>query len=104
RSFMEAINAIPDMRFWDTNQRVKSEMLNVLRLRLARQHARNGLSEAHIHRLSQLIDPENPNVLTIGFARRFATYKRATLLFTDLRWLETLVRNAERPVLFIFAG
>jgi glycogen phosphorylase len=104
RSTMEGILDIPDERFWYTNQRVKSEMLNVLKLRLARQHTRNGLSEAHIHRLSQLVDPENPNVLTIGFARRFATYKRATLLFSDLRWLETLVRNEERPLLFIFAG
>ena len=43
-------------------------------------------------------------MLTIGFARRFATYKRATLLLTDLKWLETLVQNDDRPVLFVFAG
>ncbi len=104
RSTMERIRAIPDDRFWYTNQRVKSEMLAVLRARLALQHTRNGLSEAHIHRLSQLIDPDNPNVLTVGFARRFATYKRATLLFNDLAWLETLLSNEDRPVVFIFAG
>ncbi|HEX6995310.1 MAG TPA: alpha-glucan family phosphorylase [Gammaproteobacteria bacterium] len=104
RSLMERILDIPDERFWYTNQRVKSEMLSVVRKRLALQHTRNGLSEAHIHRLSQLVDPDNPNVLTIGFARRFATYKRATLLFNDLEWLETLVSDPDRPVLFIFAG
>ena len=104
RSLIEQIRDIPDERFWYTNQRVKTEMLAVLRTRLARQHTRNGLSEAHIHRLSQLVDPENPNVLTIGFARRFATYKRATLLFNDLEWLESLLSDENRPVLFIFAG
>ncbi|HEX7080510.1 MAG TPA: alpha-glucan family phosphorylase [Gammaproteobacteria bacterium] len=104
RSLIERIRDIPDDRFWYTNQRVKCEMLTVLRERLTRQHTRNGLSEAHIHRLSHLVDPDNPNVLTIGFARRFATYKRAALLFTDLAWLETLLGNGERPVLFIFAG
>ena len=49
-------------------------------------------------------DPDNPNVLTIGFARRFATYKRATLLFENLDWLRELVSDPERPVLFVFAG
>ncbi|HEU4617410.1 MAG TPA: alpha-glucan family phosphorylase [Gammaproteobacteria bacterium] len=104
RGLVERIREIPQERFWYTNQSVKTEMLYALRQRLARQHTRNGLSEAHIHRLLQQVDPNDPNVLTIGFARRFATYKRATLLFTDLRWLENLVRNDERPVLFVFAG
>jgi starch phosphorylase len=104
RGLMEGIHEIPHERFWYTNQTVKTEMLYALRRRLTRQHTRNGLSEAHIHRLLQLVDPNDPNVLTIGFARRFATYKRATLLFSDLRWLENLVRNEERPVLFVFAG
>ena len=52
----------------------------------------------------KFVDPENPNVLTIGFARRFATYKRATLLMADLGWLEQFVSNEDRPVLFMFAG
>ncbi|HEX5421276.1 MAG TPA: alpha-glucan family phosphorylase [Gammaproteobacteria bacterium] len=104
RPLIERIREIPHERFWYTNQSVKTEMLSLLRQRLVKQHTRNGLSEAHIHRLSQLVDPSDPNVLTVGFARRFATYKRATLLFNDLRWLENLVCNDERPVLFIFAG
>ena len=55
-------------------------------------------------RLLKLADPANPNVLTIGFARRFATYKRAALLFEDLDSLRQIVCDPERPVLFIFAG
>ena len=104
RELMAKILDIPDDEFWKTNQKVKSQMLRVVRERLERQHKRNGLSEAHIHRLLKLVDPADPDVLTIGFARRFATYKRATLLMTDLRWLEQLVGMQGRPVLFVFAG
>jgi glycogen phosphorylase len=104
RTFMANILDIPDEQFWRTNQTVKTQMLRVVRERLEAQHKRNGLSEAHIHRLLKFVDPSDPNVLTIGFARRFATYKRATLLMTDLRWLEQLVKIEGRPVLFLFAG
>jgi starch phosphorylase len=104
RELTENILDIPDGRFWYVKQRVKSEMLTALRNRLTRQHQRNRVSEAHIHRMLKYIDPENPDVLTIGFARRFATYKRATLLFSDLNWLRDIVDRDERPVVFIFAG
>jgi starch phosphorylase len=72
--------------------------------RVRDQHFRNQGSEAHVDRLLRLADPANPNVLTIGFARRFATYKRATLLFDKLDWLREIVAGAGRPVVFIFAG
>ncbi|CAG0938477.1 glycogen phosphorylase [Gammaproteobacteria bacterium] len=101
---MERILEIPDGRFWYVKQQVKSEMLNALRRRIERQHARNHCSSAHIHRLMKYIDPDDANVLTIGFGRRFATYKRATLLFNDLGWLRQIVDNDVRPVVFIFAG
>jgi starch phosphorylase len=104
RALIGKIADIPDELFWQTNQKVKSQMLRVLRERLALQSQRNGLSEAHVHRLLKQVDPANPNVLTVGFARRFATYKRATLLMADLRWLEQLVDGDDRPVLFVFAG
>jgi starch phosphorylase len=104
RAFIARIEAIPDAVFWETNRTVKSEMLRVVRERLLQQYQRNGLSEAHAHRLLKLVDPEQPEVLTIGFARRFATYKRATLLMADLRWLEQIVSSENRPVLFLFAG
>jgi starch phosphorylase len=79
-------------------------MLSALRGRLQRQHSRNRVSSAHIQRLMKYVDPENADVLTIGFARRFATYKRHTLLMNDLGWLKEIVDHDERPVVFIFAG
>ena len=104
RALLARIETIPDALFWETNQKVKSQMLRVLRERLTQQYQRNGLSEAHVHRLLKFVDPERPGVLTIGFARRFATYKRATLLMADLGWLEQLVKDEDRPIIFVFAG
>jgi starch phosphorylase len=75
-----------------------------VRGRVREQHFRNHGSEAHLDRLLKLADPGNPNILTIGFARRFATYKRATLLFENLEWLRELISDPKRPVLFLFAG
>jgi starch phosphorylase len=79
-------------------------MLHLVRFRVARQHFRNRGSEAHLDRLLKYADPVNPNVLTIGFARRFATYKRASLVFEDLDWFRQLVCNDARPVLLLFSG
>ncbi|MBI2960219.1 MAG: alpha-glucan family phosphorylase [Betaproteobacteria bacterium] len=98
------IAELPDHILWSTHQYLKSQMLHMVRYRIANQHYRNGGSEAHLDRLLRLADPTNPNVLTIGFGRRFATYKRATLLFENLDWLREIVLDAQRPVLFIFAG
>ncbi len=98
------VHAIPDHTFWSVRQSIKAQMLHLVGHRVTQQHTRNQSSQAHIDRLLQYADPENPNVLTIGFARRFATYKRATLLFRDLDRLQRMVCNPERPVLFIFAG
>jgi starch phosphorylase len=99
-----AIDGLPDDAFWSVHQFLKSRMLQTLRQRVRAQHFRNQGSEAHLDRLLKLADPVDPNVLTVGFARRFATYKRATLLFENLNWLEQLVSDPERPVLFVFAG
>lgn len=104
RELMSRIKDIPDGRFWYVAQQVKAAMLAALRERLKTQHARNRMSEAHIHRLLKYLDPERPDVLTVGFGRRFATYKRATLLLHDLGWLKEIVGNGERPVVFVFAG
>ncbi len=99
-----AIYAIPDYLFWSVHQSLKAQMLFLIRFRIRQQHARNQGSEAHLDRTLKLADPANPNVLTIGFARRFATYKRATLLFENLNWLREIVSDGKRPVLFLFAG
>ncbi|HYC37303.1 MAG TPA: alpha-glucan family phosphorylase [Usitatibacter sp.] len=101
---LDGVMAIPDHLFWSIRQHLKSRLLHLVRKRVRTQHARNQGSEAHFDRLVRYADPANPNVLTIGFARRFATYKRATLLFEDLDWLRAIVSDPERPVLFLFAG
>ena len=98
------IYAIPDHLLWSVHQSIKAQMLHLVRFRVTQQHARNHGSEAHLDRMLKLADPANPNVLTIGFARRFATYKRATLLFEDLGWLREIVSDPKRPVLLVFAG
>ncbi|HYB50861.1 MAG TPA: alpha-glucan family phosphorylase [Burkholderiaceae bacterium] len=98
------VDELPDHIVWSRHQFLKSQMLRLVRHRVAEQHNRNRGSEAHLDRMLRFADPDNPNVLTIGFGRRFATYKRATLLFENLEWLRQIVSDAKRPALFIFAG
>ena len=98
------IEDIPDHLFWSVRQSLKAQMLQLVRFRLSQQHFRNHGSEAHLDRLLKHVDSYDPNVLTIGFARRFATYKRAALLFEDVEEMRQLLSDADRPVLFIFAG
>ena len=99
-----AIEGMPDHIFWSTRQHLKSQMLHLVRFRIRQQHARNLGGESQLDRLLGLADPGNPNVLTIGFGRRFATYKRATLLFENLDRLREIITREERPVLLVFAG
>ncbi len=103
-AFWKRVYDIPDHRFWDVRQSIKGEVLKGLRLRLHAQCVRNRVSEAHYQRLTRFVNPADPNVLTIGFARRFATYKRATLLFNDLARLAAIVGDPQRQVVFVFAG
>ena len=100
----EAVRAIPDAQFWAVHQTLKAQMLHLVRYRVSRQQLRSDGSEAHLDRILKLADPEKPDVLTIGFGRRFATYKRATLLFSRLDWLREIVSGPKRPVLFLFTG
>jgi starch phosphorylase len=100
----EKIRDIPDHIFWSVRQDIKARMLHMIRHRLAVQHTRNHGSESHLERMLRFADPSRPNVLTIGFGRRFATYKRATLLFNDLDTLRRILADKERPVLFLFSG
>jgi starch phosphorylase len=102
--YWKHIDSMPDHLFWSVRQSLKAQMLHLVRHRVAKQHFRNRGSEAHLDRLLRLADPDNPNILTIGFARRFATYKRAALLFENLDWLREITGDASRPVLFVFSG
>jgi len=103
-SFWSGVYDIPDHAFWSVHQTLKTKMLDMVCDRIKAQHFRNHGSEAHLDRLLKYVNPENPNILTVGFARRFATYKRATMLFANLAWLREILHNPERPVVFIFAG
>lgn len=80
---------------------LKQRLVEFVRDRVRLQRERNGASPEKLRQVNQFLDPE---VLTIGFARRFATYKRGALLFSDLDRLKRLLNNPERPVQVIFAG
>ncbi len=102
--YWDKLYGLADPLFWEVRQGIKASMLRLVRARLKQGCQRNGVGDAHFRRLARWIDPEQPDVLTIGFARRFATYKRATLLFRDPQWLASIVGEAARPVVFVFAG
>jgi starch phosphorylase len=102
--YWDRIDAIPDQSYWSVRQTLKTELLEDIRIRCIHQHRRNGLSEIEIQRLTRFLDAEHADVLTVGFARRFATYKRAALLFADPDRLERIVCDSKRPVLLLFAG
>ncbi|HEY1724199.1 MAG TPA: alpha-glucan family phosphorylase [Steroidobacteraceae bacterium] len=104
RDFWHALTQVPEQDFWETSQQVKARMLHGVRTRLTREYRAKGLNPAQLRRITRLIDPEHPNVLTLGFARRFATYKRAALMLRDRARLLKLVASEDQPVLFLFAG
>ena len=104
QSCWQGVHRIPDQIFWSIRQSLKAQLLHLVGHRVRQQHLRNQGSESHLDRLLKFADPANPTVLTIGFARRFATYKRAALLFNNLKWLREILCDPARPVLFIFAG
>ncbi|MET0280782.1 MAG: alpha-glucan family phosphorylase [Steroidobacteraceae bacterium] len=103
-AYWKAVEQIPDIPFWAVSQDVKSRMLAGVRARLEREYRRKRLGSVQLAHITRWLDPANPNVLTIGFARRFATYKRAALIMRDRERLLRLVSNEERPVVFLFAG
>jgi len=99
--FWERLNDLSDRHLWEAHQRQKLEFSFFVRGRLRNQLARHGESPATLRALADTLEPR---ILTIGFARRFATYKRASLIFSDEERLARLLWNEERPVQLIFAG
>lgn len=95
------IHKIPDDELWSTHERRRERLVSFARARLVQQYQRRGLPDSDIKRAKETLLPD---ALTIGFARRYATYKRATLLLRDKERLCKLLRNTQRPVQFIFAG
>ena len=86
---------------WETHYSLKNMLLQFVRRRVSRQCRRRGESDEAVERARNLLDP---NVLTIGFARRFATYKRADLILSDIERLCGLLNDPQRPIQIIFAG
>jgi glycogen phosphorylase len=97
----ERLERIADDDLWEAHQRQKLELAIFARGRLRAQFARHGEAPSVLEELEQVLDPE---ALTIGFARRFATYKRAGMIFSDIDRLEALLKKSDRPVQVIFAG
>ena len=95
------IHSVDPGELWETHNTLKNLLLAFVRRRLSRQCRRRGESEAMIEAARTVLDP---STLTIGFGRRFATYKRATLFLSDPDRLDRIVNSQERPVQFIFAG
>jgi starch phosphorylase len=97
----ERLERIPSAELWEAHQRQKLELAVFARGRLRNQFARHGEAPSVLAQLDDVLDPD---VLTIGFARRFATYKRASMIFTDFGRLARLVNDRNRPIQIIFAG
>ena len=97
----EGIYNLSDEQVWEVRKILKKELVRIVGDRLGNQALSSHYSPRQIVKIK---DTLRPDVLTIGFARRFATYKRATLLFTDLDRLDAIVNNPRRPVQFVFAG
>ncbi len=97
----ESIELIPDEVLWKVHRLLKEKMISVVRSNLKRQRRRNREPLQNILEIDEYLDTDT---LTIGFARRFATYKRATILFREKEKLKRLVNNPEQPVRFVFAG
>lgn len=97
----ESVQKIPDEEIWSIHNLLKAKMLKYVREMLKIQYQANGIPAFEVNELDRQLDP---NTFTIGFARRFATYKRANLIFRDMARIERLLNSKDMPVQIIFAG
>jgi glycogen phosphorylase len=97
----ERVNRIPDAELWRTHERRRVRLVAFARQRVQEQLTRRGAQKMEIQAASEILNPE---ILTIGFARRFATYKRGDLILKDPARLAKILNNPQRPVQIIFAG
>lgn len=95
------IYQVPDAEIWETRMALKKKLVAYIREKFTENWLKN---QGDPSRVMSLLERINPNALMIGFCRRFATYKRAHLLFTDIERLSKIVNDPERPVLFFFSG
>ena len=101
QSTCDKIDDIPDERLWEAHVSRKERLIKLIKNNVTERFLNNGVGYDQI---SEVINGLNPNALTIGFARRFATYKRATLIFKDIARLTQILCNENRPVQLVFAG
>lgn len=101
RSTWERVTEISDEDLWELRENERGDFVRFCRRYLRKRMAMNNASPMDVQQVNSVLDPR---ILTIGFARRFATYKRATLLFRDKERLKYLMNHSERPVQFVFAG
>src|SRR5579884_740823 len=97
----DQIAEIPDAELWEAHRRRKRRLINFIRERAAAAAMERNAPSPEVRRLQEILDPET---LTLGFARRFATYKRATLIFRDLERLKKILTNPRMPVQIVIAG
>ena len=97
----EALATVPDGELWAVHNQRKAKMVHFVRDRVRRQYTRHGEGPRRLAEANRLLDPQ---ALTLGFARRFATYKRATLIFRDLERIKRILTDPDRPVQIVFAG
>jgi len=97
----QRLNEIPDSVIWDTHMHLKNQAISYIRERIQQKCRRNHESEAVVAEAGELL---LPHALTIGFARRFATYKRAALIFNEPERLAAMLNDLDRPVQLVFAG
>ncbi len=101
QTLWQRVSDIPDAELWRSHERRKERLVSFARNRLKAQLERRGLSKHMISYADEVLDPE---ALTIGFARRFATYKRGNLIFRNLERIKKILTNKEKPVQIIIAG
>jgi len=101
QAIWEQVADIPDEELLEVHRRRKRRLVNFVRARQSAAAARRQASAAEVRRAAEVLDP---NAFTIGFARRFATYKRATLLFRDVERLKRILLNKDMPVQVVIAG
>src|SRR5438445_6440141 len=97
----DGIDNVDDGELWETHLSLKSQLLQFVRRRAMEQAERRGEAPETLQRLERVLSPD---ALTVGFARRFATYKRANLILADIEKLVSMVNDPNRPVQFVFAG
>ena len=97
----DKIDNIPDEELWKAHVARKEKLINLIKNNIRARYANSGIGYDQI---SEIVNQLNPNALTIGFARRFATYKRATLIFKDIARLTQILNDEKRPVQIVFAG